>query len=477
MEQNLTRRTVLKSIGAGAITLNFAGRVTANGDTRFLVLTEEKGVGNRVENTGFTVQHALADGDVLLVIGPSSERSDLENAKGVHEVAEDFKFELETPEFIENTADSRDEEFFPLQWDKQDITTDAVIAHDTATGDGTTVAIIDTGTEFGHSDLETNSIVDAGRLFRRGDIRQGDGRVELPKDFNNLSAGTKTVTRHVANDVVGHGTHVAGIAAASNAGSGDGSGVIGTAPDADVIALRVFWWTEDDDGNAVPFATFGDILTAVDHAANTGVDAMNMSIGTPPLPPQLNAGGIRGALERVIDTATARGSVVIVSAGNSSANLQQGGYFTLPNSIAGAMSISATGPNDKLVFYSNYGTNEIDVGAPGGGYETREKTVNPDADVEWPYPTNLVFNAVDPDTLFGQELDGAQYGYLAGTSMAAPQVTGTAALVREVAPHSTAEQVEKAIEQGAESVSGESNAELGAGRLNCDRALNADVIN
>lgn len=73
-------------------------------------------------------------------------------------------------------------------------------------------------------------------------------------------------------------------------------------------------------------------------------------------------------------------------------------------------------------------------------------------------------------------IGGAEYGYLAGTSMAAPQVTGAAALVREVAPNSTAKQVEKAIEQGAEEVSGESGAELGAGRLNCDRALNASVI-
>lgn len=125
----------------------------------------------------------------------------------------------------------------------------------------------------------------------------------------------------------------------------------------------------------------------------------NMSIGTSPLPPQVNAGGIRGALERIIDTATARGSVVVVSAGNAAANLQQGGYFTLPNSIAGAMSISATGPNDKRVFYSNFGTNEIDVGAPGGGYETLEKTLS--TDTEWPFPTNFVFNTLDPDTLYG----------------------------------------------------------------------------
>jgi hypothetical protein len=49
----------------------------------------------------------------------------------------------------------------------------------------------------------------------------------------------------------------------------------------------------------------------------------------------------------------------------------QGGYFTIPNSLSGVMSISATGPNDELVFYPNWGTNEIDV---AGRARTRQKT-------------------------------------------------------------------------------------------------------
>lgn len=475
MTVRLPRRTLLKSIGIGTVSLTAAGPVAADGTTRYIVLAQNRSVRNRIERAGFMIQHTLAEGGVLLVVGASENREKLENINGVQDVARDFRIELNTPEFEESTDESTDEDFFPLQWDKQDLTTDAVIAHDTATGKGTSLAIIDTGVEFTHPDLEANTKVDAGRLFREGAIRSGTGSVEIPKDFGDLTKGTETVTRHVAKDVYGHGTHVAGIAAASNDGT---TGVIGTAPDADVVGLRVFWWTEDSDGNAVLFATLGDILTAIDHAsAITDADAMNMSLSTSLLPPQVNAGGIRAAWERVTERANQRGTVVAVSAGNEGSNLQQGGVFQLPTAMAGTMAISATGPNDKRVFYSNFGTNKISVGAPGGGYETLEKTLEEDSnEIEWPYPTNLVLNAMDPDTLIGQLLGGVEYAYLAGTSMASPQVTGTVGLIREIAPESTAKQVEKAIEQGAELVSGESDAELGAGRLNAAKALDAPVI-
>jgi subtilisin family serine protease len=180
---------------------------------------------------------------------------------------------------------------------------------------------------------------------------------------------------------------------------------------------------------------------------------------------------------------TALGTLLFGSAVNSDVNLQLGGFFTLPNSLAGVSSISATGPNDLRTFYSNYGTNEIDVGAPGGGYETLEKTLctedgtvygsceeDEDGDSvdceecdppEFPFPTNLVLSTIPGDG----------YARFAGTSMAAPQVTGTAALVREQHPNANARQVENAIKQGADLVQGRNDPDLGAGRLNANGAL------
>lgn len=495
MTHQFNRRDVLKGIGVGAISLTAIEPVTAKAGTRYIVTTSGGGTRGRIERAGFSVIRELADGQVLLVEG-SGSRSSLENVAGVQEVAEDYQFIWEGPVETGESEKTTDDEDYFLQWDKQ--VTDVPVAHETATGAGTTIAIIDTGVDVDdHPDLP-NVDASAGWLFRNGDMLSGMGSVEFPKDVTDLCEGTTTITDHVADDVYFHGTHVAGIAGASRENT---KGVVGTAPDTEIVPLRVFWWDEldydcDDDDEAEGDAaalttTTGDILSAIDLAGEIGVDAMNMSIGTPPLPPQINRFGIRVAYERVIERATQRGSVVVVSAGNSSANLQQGGYFTVPNSTAGAMSISATAPNDELTFYSNYGTNEIDVGAPGGGYETLVKTLcqedstiagcDPEesececAPPEWPYPTNLVWNAIDPDSWWGELNGGAKYWYVAGTSMAAPQVTGTAALVREVAPNSTPRQVERAIKDGADLVEGENDPELGAGRLNAAGALDTSL--
>ncbi|MFC7230818.1 S8 family serine peptidase [Saliphagus sp. GCM10025308] len=244
-------------------------------------------------------------------------------------------------------------------------------------------------------------------------------------------------------DVGYHGTHVAGTTAANGS-----VGMLGTAPDATIVSIRVF----GTEGGA----TFGDILAGMEYAAGVGADAANMSIGTSPIPPAANADQYRRVMEPIAQSVTSAGTLLVGSAGNSDANLQQAGLFTLPNSLSGVLSVSATAPNDERAFYSNYGSNEIAVGAPGGGYETEEKTVSEDPDeVEWPYPTNLVYSTVP-----------GGYGWAAGTSMAAPQVTGLAGLVRELAPGSNTRRVWDAIAQGAEGTDGRSDPEFGAGRTN-----------
>ena len=423
----LQRRNFIKGIAAGGLSLTVAGLVGANDDATFLVTTDED-VRGRIEDAGFSVRQVLANGSVYVVVGSAEDRDELAAIEGVDEVARDVQFELEEPERVESAEETSGEQFYDVQWDKQ--VTEVARAHDTTTGDGARLAVIDTGVDHGHRDLEPNVNPDLSALFERGEI---------------------TESPSAADDIHGHGTHVSGIAA----GARNDVGIVGTAPDAELAALRVFY--RNDDGDLT--TTSADILTAIDYAASLDADAANLSIGTPPLPPETNATGIKVAYQRVAQDAVRRGTLVVVSAGNSDANLQQGGYFTVPNSVAGAMSVSATGPNDKRVFYSNYGTNEIDVGAPGGGYETLEKTLS--EDTEWPYPTNLVLSSVP----------GNSYAYFAGTSMAAPQVTGLAGLIRSADPSLNAKQVEQAIKDGAELVDGQSDPDLGAGRINAAASL------
>jgi subtilisin family serine protease len=388
-------------------------------------------------------------------------------------------------------------------------TTGAFEAHDQATGAGSTVAIIDTGIDSDHEDLDAS--MDAGMLFRSDGLTAPDGdetvdggaeiEVKFPSTTQEIApyvylGPPKTNEQPAADDVHSHGSHCAGIATAPNDNE---TGIAGMAPDADVVPLRVFYWKEmdgfpyDEDGDGETeevtvtalYTTDFDILSAIDYAGEMGADAANMSLGGGVIKGAEHKSGEHVAYQTVVQQATQQGTVVTASAGNAASNLQQGGYYTLPNSVPGAMSVSATGPNNELVFYSNYGTSDVDVAAPGGGYETLAKTYcrdwdgdgegetivdvdddeNTDEDPydpcelpEWPYPTNLVYSTVPPNLN-----DGDSYAYFAGTSMAAPQVACLVALVREVNPDLNAKQVQSVVERTARYSEGSSSQDLGSG--------------
>lgn len=457
------RRTLIRGIGAGIGALSIAGITTAERGVRYLAVTETGGRVRQIESAGFDVERSLANGSVHVVWGPENATSDLTAVSGVQRATPDLRLTFEQPVHSALAEDVEKPAYYEdYLWDKQ--ITESLEANEHATGDGASIAVLDTGIDYAHPELSPNLDDDAGRLFRESEIRTGVGAVKRPESYENAldpdheePVPVVTEERHVADEQQGHGTHVAGIAAAV-----DGGGVIGTAPHADVVSLRVFWWFEDEDGDATLATTTADVLNAIEHAGQQGYDAANLSLGTSPISPRAMSDEairtMRIGYQRVVQHAVQRGTVVTASAGNSETRLQQGGLFSLPNSVQGALSTSATAPNDELAFYSDYGTGEVDVGAPGGGYETLEKTLA--SDTEWPFPTNLVFSATS------ERVEGEPYGWKAGTSMAAPQVAGLVALVRELAPDAGSRQVESAIKHGAEEATGRSDPELGAGRIN-----------
>ncbi|ELY65590.1 S8 family peptidase [Natronococcus jeotgali] len=410
-----TRRRVLQGITAAGLSIGALGSGSASSGTTYVVTGGSSG---RLEDAGFAVTRELAGGSVSIVTGPADAEGDLESVSGVSGVTENFAVDFADPVESAEPQTTDDAAFTDLQWDKE--ITDTFAAHDYATGEGTRIVIADTGVDGTHPDLEEN--------FNE----------ELSVSF----VGGGEEAPHMGPAAGDHGTHVAGTAAAT----GD-VGVTGTAPDAEIVSVRVL----GDDSSS-----FADVLAGADYAARIGADAASFSLGAGPFPPEASSDGTRVATQKVMQDVVSRGTVQTVSSGNAETNLQQGGRFYLPGTVQGAMTISASGPNDELAFYSNYGTNEIEVGAPGGGYETEEKTVDPDADVEWPYPTNLVYSTVP----------NGGYGWKAGTSMAAPQVAGLVGLVRELEPDMNANQVENEIAHGAELGEGQSSSEFGAGRIN-----------
>jgi serine protease len=278
--------------------------------------------------------------------------------------------------------------YFGRQWGLANI--DAEQAWSTATGTGALVAVVDTGVDLGHPDLDGKvvSYPDADFVEPRGTC-SGKGKV-------------KTCVQDGAQDANGHGTHVAGIAAAE---TGNGVGVAGTAPGARVLPVRVL----DADGTG-----YADQLAAgIRFATAKGADVINLSLGW--LPGQGTALTITGELAPVyaaIDEAWAAGVVVVIAAGNDSFPL-----CSEPSAHPRAVCVGATDRNDLRSYYSSSDATMTStfLMAPGG-------VGNPVLCDEGEIISTYLRSA-------GSVCDETGYELLAGTSMATPFVSGVAALL------------------------------------------------
>ncbi|MFC4360439.1 S8 family serine peptidase [Halobium salinum] len=335
--------------------------------------------------------------------------------------------------------DERDPLYY-LQWDKQAQNVPDV--HGITRGEGTRVSIIDSGIFGDHPDLDGPLNSDLSENFT-----QDSG------DFNPVGSD--------------HGTHVGGIVAAED---NNGIGVLGMAPDTDLVACRVF---------SGPFAMFGNIIAAIVYSANIDADVANLSLGAYPLPKGSEAAEVRReAYTSSSEYANEQGMMLVAAAGNDGANLDDDGdVISLPNEADNYMSISATGPigyrwggpgNGKgqeqrnyraalkhleepthdPAFYTNYGPEAVDISAPGG-----------DADLEaLDSVENAKYDLVLSTTFSGEDTDDddapdppfePSYGWKAGTSMASPQVAGVVALIRSLRPEMTPDEIRNHLEETA----------------------------
>jgi subtilisin family serine protease len=205
-------------------------------------------------------------------------------------------------------------------------------------------------------------------------------------------------------DENGHGTHVAGIAAAI---TGNGRGVAGTAPRAKILPVRVL----DKNGDGEDTAINAGIRWAAKH----GAKVINLSLGGVPLVDNLSGNG--DATESAVAYAFRKGAVVVASAGNESIPLCE-----YPAAAKYAVCVAATDRNGLPSFYSNFPVDPdgtVAVRAPGGAGDPL--FCESDRDIwstMWPRSA---------DDHCGGTIRG--YDTLAGTSMAAPFVSGVAALL------------------------------------------------
>lgn len=299
---------------------------------------------------------------------------------------------------LPNAPATDSDTFSGLQWDMRQIS--APEAH-AITGGSREVLVgdIDTGLDYRHPDLVPNL------------------------DFaNSVSCvgGVPNQDPSAWDDDSGHGTHTAGtIAAAAN-----GIGIVGTAPNVRLAAIKVSTPT----GFFYPEA----VVCAFMWAGARGFDVTNNSYFADPYlyncknDPEQHA--IWKAEQRAIRYAMNQGVTVVASAGNTNHDVQhppQGNQCVrVPSEISGVIVVAANGNLRQKSYYSNYG--QVDVTAPGGDALFQLTPQAPNGRVLSTYPARFR-NA--SGVLQDPAAPGAYYRYLQGTSMAAPHVAGVAALV------------------------------------------------
>ncbi len=270
------------------------------------------------------------------------------------------------------------------------------------TGQGVTIAVVDTGIDIQHPDF-------AGRI-----------------------ADTADYTGQGADDNNGHGTHVASIAAGSGAAS-DGK-YRGVAPEATIIAAKVL--RGDGSGSQ------SDVMAGIEWAVQHGAQVINISLGGPPTP----CDGT-DALSELVDAAVDAGVVMCIAAGNSGpAPLTVGS----PGCARKVITIGAT--------VSDPSTDYDEIARFSSRGPTADGRRKPDLSL----PGVGIIAARAGGTSLGDVVND-HYTSLQGTSMATPHATGIAALVLAASPDLAPEDVKRRMVAGARSMRLDGNTQ-GAGR-------------
>lgn len=291
------------------------------------------------------------------------------------------------------------------------------------------VAVIDTGVDVQHSDLQANMWVNAREVPNNGVDDDGNGCTD---DVNGCSfvsdssPGCQNVSNGYVNDDIGHGTFVSSVLA----GAANGTGVVGVARNVRIMAVKVL----DCHGAGDTVAT----ARGVTYAVQNGARIINMSLGG------LDQSQI---LEDAINDAVARGVVVVAAAGNDGTS-----QIAFPARLPNVISVGATRVDGLTrAVFSDWGP-QVDVVAAG------ENIVGAVPQSRCDY----LFNC----------LPQGPWAVSSGTSFSTPQVAGLAALMLSLNPGLTPSQVRSIIENSATALPAAGQPEwAGNGRANMLAAL------
>ncbi len=359
------------------------------------------------------------DEDVLTIIDELNNNKALLANEGIEIVYVE-------PNRISYTSLIPNDLLYNQQWSHK--MTNAEAAWDIETGDSSIViAIIDTGVDIEHEDLKDNIHlsggydfvdIDTSALFNSGHIYNKEDYVHPDND---------------PTDRMGHGTSVAGIAAAKG---GNYLGVTGVAPFCSIMPLRAGcgWWS-DTPGYLTGGVMQSHVIDAIYFSVENGADIINMSFGL----------GSSQLYMDIFDFAYENGIILITAAGN-----ENNDYDISSGAYENVLNVTSTNQYDLKARSSTYGY-WTDIAAPGDRVLT----------------TVLKNN--------NGNCDPSGYLSLSGTSLASPYIAGVAALILSKNPNWTPSQVIEILKQSVDNPR-EKDHYIGTGRVNVLKAMQVDSL-
>lgn len=283
----------------------------------------------------------------------------------------------------------------------------------------TVIAVIDTGVDISHPDLKDNIWKNTGEVPNDGIDNDKNGYIDDVNGWNFFD-GNNDVFYSADEDY--HGTHVAG----TIAGKANTIGVIGVAPNVKIMPLKFI---------GPGYGYTSDAIKAVSYAKGKGVKISNNSWG----------GGAYS--QALYDAIKYSNSLFVASAGNDGKNNDTTPSYPASYNLSNILSVAAINNTGNLASFSNYGATSVDVAAPG-------------VSIFSTFPVSFSYGA---------------YGYLDGTSMAAPHVTGTAALVTAIYTYQSPTQIKDTIMKTVTKLSSLTGKTVTGGLVNAGAAVNYGV--